>query len=568
MSKIIGIDLGTTNSAVAMVRDHQPQILPHREERLLPSVVAYSNGKWLVGTPARNQYVLNPENTVRSIKREMGSDQRLMLGPRELTPQEISAFILRALKAIAERHAGQEMTDAVITVPAYFSDGQRQATRDAGRIAGLNVRRIINEPTAAALAYGLNLEEDRLVLVYDLGGGTFDVSLVELMGGVVEVLASHGDTRLGGDDFDERLAEHVNEWFLEEHGVSLREDRRAWARLLRAAEGAKIELSSHPFAWIREEYIVEKEGVPLHLEYEVERAQFEELIVDLLGETLNSIDRVLADGEVAIEDVDQILFVGGSSRIPAVWKLVATHTGLEPRATINPDEAVALGAAVQGAIIAGEPIDAILVDVTPHSLGIAVAEWLQGRLVPDRYSVLIRRNTTIPVTREEIFSAVYPDQESVLIKVYQGEKPVASHNDFLGEFVVRNLVPPRPGDLPQVTVSFDFDLDGILHVRAQDRYSSQQEEITVSASRSRLQETEIVEAQTMLAETETTTTSLVTTALVKRAEALLARDELEANVRARIEDLLADMTLAQTQNNAHRIEELSETLLDLLFDHE
>ena len=372
------------------------------------------------------------------------------------------------------------------------------------------------------------------------------------MGGVVEVLASHGDTRLGGDDFDERLAEHVNEWFLEEHGVSLREDRRAWARLLRAAEGAKIELSSHPFAWIREEYIVEKEGVPLHLEYEVERAQLEELIVDLLGETLNSIDRVLADGEVAIEDVDQILFVGGSTRIPAVWKLVATHTGLEPRTTI----------------IAGEPIDAILVDVTPHSLGIAVAEWLQGRLVPDRYSVLIRRNTTIPVTREEIFSAVYPDQESVLIKVYQGEKPVASQNDFLGEFVVRNLVPPRPGDLPQVTVSFDFDLDGILHVRAQDRYSSQQEEITVSSSRSRLQETEIVEAQTMLAETETTTTSLVTTALVKRAEALLARDELEANARARLEDLLADMTLAQTQNNAHRIEELSETLLDLLFDHE
>ena len=287
MSKIIGIDLGTTNSAVAITRQGVPEILAHGEERIIPSVVGYGgDGRWLVGTPARNQYVLAPENTVRSIKRQMGSDARVTLAGRPFSPQEISAFILRELKTIAERHLGGEVTEAVITVPAYFNDAQRQATMDAGQIAGLRVRRIINEPTAAALAYGLNMAEDQLVLVYDLGGGTFDVSLVELMGGIVEVRASHGNTQLGGDDFDELLAGQLADRFEEEHGVDLRQERRAWARLLRAAETAKIELSAHPFTWVKEEYLAEKNGVPLHMAYEISRQDFEAAIAGLLDETL------------------------------------------------------------------------------------------------------------------------------------------------------------------------------------------------------------------------------------------------------------------------------------------
>ncbi|RLC60869.1 MAG: heat-shock protein Hsp70, partial [Chloroflexi bacterium] len=478
MEKIVGIDLGTTNSGVAIVQQGTPQMLPNGEERIIPSVVGYSpNGQWLVGTPARNQYILHPENTVRSIKREMGSNKKVRLGDQEFRPQEISAFILRELKTIAEHNLGEPITDAVITVPAYFPDAARQATREAGQIAGFNVRRIINEPTAAALAYGLNKAEDQLVLVYDLGGGTFDASLVELMGGIVEVRASHGNTRLGGDDFDELLAELVADRFQEEHGVDLRQNRRAWARLLRAAEMAKIELSSHPYAWIKEEYIAEKKGVPLHVEYEVSRQEFEAAINDLLHQTLDSIDRVMKDAQATPEELSQVLLVGGSTRIPAVWELLANYLDVEPQMTINPEEAVALGASVQAAIVAGEPIDAILVDVTPYSLGIEVAQVLMGRVVFDRYSVLIRRNTTIPVTKEEVYYTLHPDQDTVRIKVYQGESPIASENTLLGEFKITDLEPEQPGELAQVTVRFDFDVNGILKVTARDRYTGKQKQI-------------------------------------------------------------------------------------------
>jgi len=466
METIVGIDLGTTNSGIAVVRNGAPQILPNGDERIIPSVVGRSpRGEWLVGTPARNQVVLCPDQTIRSIKREMGTDFRVTLGERTFQPQEISAFILRELKRIAERNLGEEVSDAVITVPAYFSDAARQATREAGQIAGFTVRRIINEPTAAALAYGLNLIEDQMVLVYDLGGGTFDASLVELMGGVVEVHASHGNTRLGGDDFDRRLTEIVGTHVEEERGVDLHQDRRAWARLVRAAEEAKIELSSHPFAWIREEYIAEKRGVPLHIEYEVSRQQFEEAIADLLERTLVSIDRVLSDAELTPSDIDQVLLVGGSTRIPAVWEMVADHLDVEPHMSINPEEVVALGAGVQAGIVAGKPIDAILVDVTPYSLGIEVAEVRRGRVVPDLYNIIIRRNTTIPVTREEVYFTLHPEQDTVEIKVYQGESPVASENTLLGKFTITDLEPERPGELAAVTVQFDFGVDGILRVR-------------------------------------------------------------------------------------------------------
>jgi molecular chaperone DnaK len=570
MSIIIGIDLGTTNSGVAIVRDGQPQMLPHGEERIIPSVVGYNEviGKWLVGTPARNQYVLDPENTAVSIKRKMGSTEKVTLGGRTMNPQTVSAFILRQLKEVAERHLGTEVKEAVITVPAFFSDAQRQATRDAGRIAGLEVQRIINEPTAAALAYGLNLEQDKLVLVYDLGGGTFDVSLVELMGGIVEVRASHGDTQLGGDDFDRRLAELVADEFEEEHGVDLRQDGRAWARLLRAAEQAKIELSDHPYAWLKEEYLAEKHGVPLHLEMEVSREEFQTAVEDLLAQTVTSIERVVADAGVNYSDIDQVLLVGGSTYMPAVWEVITNTVGIEPRMGIHPEEAVALGAAVQAAIINGQPIDAILVDVTPHSLGIAVAEYRLGNLVTDRYRVLIHRNTTIPVVKEEVFYTLHPDQDAIKIMVYQGELPVASQNKLLGDFMISDLEAEEPGELASVTVEFDFDLDGILHVRARDRYTEKEEQLTVKASLDRLDAAAVDAARVELGHTAVASLSDTAKALIERGKSLLAREDLADEGRENLRFLLDEIEQAQNQGQAARFDELLETLLDRLFDFE
>lgn len=578
MNTIVGIDLGTTNSGVSVVRNGMPVMLPNGDERITPSVVGYtSDGRWLVGTPARNQYVLDPDNTVRSIKRSMGTAVRLELGGRLLSPQEISAFILREMKRIAEHNLGDEVTEAVITVPAYFSDAARQATRDAGEIAGFNVRRIINEPTAAALAYGLNLGQDQLALVYDLGGGTFDVSLVELMDGVVEVRASHGNTHLGGDDFDERLAQLVAATFEEQHGIDLRQDRRAWARLQRAAEMAKIALSDHPFAWIKEEYIAEKRGVPLHLEYEVSRHDFEEAIADLLDQTTESIDRVLTDAGVSADELTQVLMVGGSSRIPAVWELVANYLDTEPRMTLNPEEVVALGAGVQAAIIAGEPIDAILVDVTPYSLGIAVAENRLGHIIPDCYKVLIHRNTTIPVTKEDVFNTLFPEQDTIKIEIYQGEQPQASQNTPLGNFLITGLEPEQPGELAQVTVKFDMDVNGILKVTAQDRKTGKQENITVEASPTRLSAAQITAAQTTLGDTYQAG-SVHTIApvvpleadatLLARANRLLDSDTLDPADRAELAQLIIDINMAQANRDKKRLDALSDELLELLFDLE
>ncbi len=572
MKPIVGIDLGTTNSGVSIIRDGRPVILPKGQDRIIPSVVAYTpTEQWLVGTPARNQYVVNPENTVRSIKRAMGTAHRVKLGEREFTPQEISAFILRELKSIAEEHLGEEVTDAVITVPAYFSDAARQATRDAGRIAGFNVQRIINEPTAAALAYGLDRTTDQLALVYDLGGGTFDASLVELMDGIVEVRASHGNTRLGGDDFDELLAELIADVFQEEHGIDLRDDRRSWARLLRAAEQAKIELSTKPFAWVQEEYIAEKDGVPLHLEHEISRHEFEAAIEELLALTIASVDQVLADAEVEVGDLTQVLMVGGSSRIPAVWEMMANHIGIEPIMSLNPEEVVALGAGVQAGIIAGEDIDAILVDVTPHSLGIAVAEVRGGRIISDRYQVLIHRNTTIPVTKSDVFYTLFPDQDTINIKVYQGEKPVASDNVFLGNFLISGLQAKEPGELPEVTVEFDFNVNGILQVTAKDRYTSKEETISLEASKQRMSEAELLTAREALrtyGEVNVDTETPIDRALLNRARQLLDDEDLPPEDRQEVKNLLADIEMARQDQDMDWQEQLAEDLLDLLFDLE
>ncbi|NWJ98666.1 MAG: Hsp70 family protein [Chloroflexi bacterium] len=502
MSVIIGIDLGTTFSATAQIQDGVPQILPHGDERIMPSIVSVTpQNTVLVGTPARNQYVLYPERTVRSIKRKMGQDVRITLGEISYTPQEISAIILRDLKRSAEIQLNQTVDRAVITVPAYFSDAARQATREAGEIAGFKVERIINEPTAAALAYGLDRSsEHQVIAVYDLGGGTFDVSIIELDSGVVEVRSSHGNTELGGDDFDQRLVDFLADYFIKEHsGSDPRLDRRALARLTRAAEQAKIALSSQPFVRLREEYLIaDANGQPLHLDLEITRVEFEELIEDLIEGTLNSLDTALKDAGIKKEDLQRILFVGGSTRIPLVWKMVTEHIGLEPEIAINPDEAVALGAAVQAAIIAGEPLDAILVDVTPHSLGIEVAEVEYGQIVPDHYNIIIHRNTTIPTSRSEAYSALFPGQKSIELKIYQGENPRASRNTLLGEFLFEGLHSEKQGEPPRITVEFDFDIDGILHVSAVDRGSGKKANMSVKAARAHLSAADIASARTDL----------------------------------------------------------------------
>lgn len=565
MNDIVGIDLGTTFSAVARVRDGVPHILPHGRERIVPSVVGFSpEGKLLVGTPARNQYVLYPESTVRSIKRKMGTDETVVLRDRTYSPAEISAIILREMKRIAEANLGHPVDRAVITVPAYFSDAARQATKDAGEIAGFSVERIINEPTAAALAYGLDrIGERQMVAVYDLGGGTFDVSIIELNQGVVEVRASHGNTHLGGDDFDALLADYLAEQFAADYGVDPRQDRRALARLLRAAEQAKIELSSRPFARVREEYLLEKDGQPLHLDLEIARNQFEDMIRTLLVGTLDSFDQALRDAGLHGRDLDKVLFVGGSTRIPLVWELVANHVGLEPHTEINPDEAVALGAAVQGAIIAGEPLDAILVDVTPHSLGIEVAEFKFGQLIPDRYSVIIHRNTTIPTSKSEVYYALYPSQTEIKLKVYQGEEPVASRNTLLGEYLFEHLRPEAPGELPRITVQFDFDVNGILHVTAVDRGSGRKAEMTFTAPHARLSPAQLEEAR---AHVETLVgASAEVQALLARAQRVLASEREGLD---RLQSVVAELEEAVRKGRTAYQEVLVDELVDLLYELE
>lgn len=582
MSKnIIGIDLGTTNSVVAIVQDGHPQVLSKGNEKLIPSVVGYNSEKaqWLIGTPARNQQLVEPDNTVASIKRKMGQTVTVTLEDKTFTPPQVSALILGEMKRIADTAVGESITDAVITVPAYFTDSQRQATKEAGELAGLNVLRIINEPTSAALAYGLQDETDRLALVYDLGGGTFDVSLVELMGGVVEVLASHGDTQLGGDDFDLRLAEWVNAQFEEEHGVDLRQDSWAWTRLIRAAEQAKKELSFQPYTTLKEPFIIEKEGVPLHVELEIEREVFVGLIEDLLDKTIESIDQVIEDAEVDVDDLDMILLVGGSTRMPIVSSMLEDMYGLLPQSAINPDEAVALGAAVQGAIIAGAPIEAVLVDVTPHSLGIEIATFtFGGHLRDDIYRKLIPRNTTIPTSREERFYTMYEGQDKVNVKVYQGEHPVASKNTLLGDFMVSGLA-----ETGELYVKFDFDLNGILQVTGRDKTRDQEVSIAVDVVKSQLGDVDLLAVQSFFEEEwdedehddgealpEVGISPTLLAAITQAEKRLTTAEDnsLDTAVQQRLIDLLGQIEAAQRVRDEEAIETLEEQLLDVLFDLE
>ncbi|MEZ4727113.1 MAG: Hsp70 family protein [Caldilineaceae bacterium] len=587
--KLIGIDLGTTNSVLGVIQAGAPVLLNIQGERLLPSVVGISpQGELLVGTPARNQWVVAPDRTVRSIKRKMGKDETVEMAGKHYTPQEISAFILREIKQAAEAALGGSPSGAiqraVITVPAYFNEVQRQATMEAGAIAGLQVERIINEPTAAALAYGYGVDPDEhlRVLVYDLGGGTFDVSIIEMNLGVVDVLATAGDNFLGGDDFDERLAALIADEFQAEHDLDLRQHHQAWARLLREAEEAKIRLSGEPFTTMTLEYIAQdKQGNPLHIHREVSRAEFVEAIQDLLDRTMTSIDQALKDARLTAGDVNRVLLVGGSTRIPAVWELVAERMEQDPHIEIDPDAAVALGAAVQAGIIAGEEIDAILVDVTPMSLGIETAHIsMSGRLDIDHFVPLIHRNATIPVEKSEIFSTLYPGQESIHIKVYQGESPVASQNVLLGDFMVEEVEANRPDGLADVTVNFKLDINGILDVTVTERGSGKQVTERLHAERQRLSPEQIAESQAKLdtysaddvIEGEVAVADLefdeATIALLDRARNILETPGLDPDLSEQIMEAIDDLYTAAQAADDDQMQEASDHLIDLLFEAE
>ncbi|WNY25062.1 molecular chaperone DnaK [Methanolapillus millepedarum] len=477
MAKILGIDLGTTNSCMAIMEGGEPTVLPNAEGgRTTPSVVGFSKkGERLVGQIAKRQAVSNSQNTVQSIKRHMGdANYRVTLGGKPYTPQEISSMILQKLKNDAEAYLGEKITQAVITVPAYFNDAQRQATKDAGTIAGLEVLRIINEPTAAALAYGLDKEEgskDQKIFVYDLGGGTFDVSILELGDGVFEVLATSGDTRLGGDDFDNRIVDHLAAEFKKSNGIDLSKDLAALQRLKDAAEKAKIELSGVTSTNINLPFIaLGPDGDQLHMDIDLTRAQFEKMTADLLEKTLVSMKQALNDSKLSMDKIDKVILVGGSTRMPAVVDLVDKFTGKKPYKNINPDEAVAIGAAIQAGVLSGEIKDVLLLDVIPLTLGI---ETLGGVSTP-----LIERNTTIPTKKSQVFSTAGDNQTSVEIHVLQGERSVASGNKTLGRFILDGI-PPAPRGIPQIEVTFDIDANGILHVGAKDLGTGKKQSITI-----------------------------------------------------------------------------------------
>ena len=571
---IIGIDLGTTNSEVAIVVEGNVEVIKIDDHEQLPSVVGIGeDGGLLVGTPARNQYVLYPERTVRSIKREMGKESSFHLGDRDYTPQEISAMILRRLKQAAEAYLGATVTKAVITVPAYFSDAQRQATRDAGAIAGLEVVRIINEPTAAALTYESGHEGNKRILVYDLGGGTFDVSVVNMEGDVVEVVAGHGNNQLGGDDFDDKIVAHIVAHIQSENDIDAQQSSQAMARIQRAAETAKITLSSNPYALIEEEYLLEQDGAPVHLSLELSRDDYEKMIAPFVDETLDAIHIALKGAKLAVSDLDEILLVGGSTRTPIIAERLESTLNLQPRSELNPDLCVASGAAIQAAVISGEKTSGVLVDITPYTFGTSAYGELDGVDYPEVYVPVIRKNSVIPTTRSEVFFTMVDYQKKVDVKVFQGEARDALENIMIGDFRVEGLSDVPSGN--PVIISFSLDLDGILHVTAKEKSTGLEKSITIDNAMSSFDETEMKAARMRIgemfdgeileAEETQDQESEVTQAraLIEKARSML--DDATADDREDLVDLVESLDRAIEDDDKAALLDASEQLTDLIF---
>ncbi|AGB49184.1 chaperone protein DnaK [Methanomethylovorans hollandica DSM 15978] len=571
MAKILGIDLGTTNSCMAVIEGGEPTVIPNAEGgRTTPSVVGFSKkGEKLVGQVAKRQMITNADNTVYSIKRHMGeAGYKVALNGKDYTPQEISAMILRKMKEDAEAYLGETITQAVITVPAYFNDAQRQATKDAGAIAGLEVMRIINEPTAASLAYGLDKTEgEHKILVYDLGGGTFDVSILELGEGVFEVLSTSGDTQLGGDDFDQRIVDYFVEQFNKNEGIDLSKDRAALQRLRDAAEKAKIELSGIPSTNVNLPFITaDANGQPKHIDIDITRAQFEKMTADLLDRTLVSVRRALEDAKLNPQDIEKVLLIGGSTRMPAVYEAVKKIFGKDPYKNINPDEAVAVGAAVQAGVLTGEVHDVLLLDVTPLTLGI---ETLGGVATP-----LIERNTTIPVRKSQIFSTAADSQPSVEIHVLQGERGIASANKTLGRFILDGI-PPAPRGIPQVEVTFDIDANGILHVKAKDLGTGKEQSISIQKPGGLSDEeiNKMVKDAELHAEEDRKRKEQIEVkntgeSLVNAAEKTLkeAGDSVTADQRSKVESAISELKDALQKDDVEDIKSKTEALQTAIYD--
>ena len=572
--EILGIDLGTTNSEIAIYRDGRPEVLRDDQGRIiLHSVVGLTeNGELLVGEEARNQFLLYPERTVRSIKRRMGSDAKVRLGEREYTPQEISAIILSRLKEIAQAQLGRTIRKAVITVPAYFSDTQRQATREAGEIAGLEVARIINEPTAAALVYEAAQHQGKRILVYDLGGGTFDVSVVRIEQGVVEVISSHGNNHLGGDDFDHKIVEHVLEHLKLKHGVDVADRPQAMARILRSAEDAKKQLSDHPYARIAEEYLAEHSGQPVNLDLELSREEYEDMIAPFIEETLGAIHIALESAGLTSSQVDEILLVGGATRTPLIRRRLVEVFGSQPRGEVDPDLCVAMGAAIQGAAMTGTEVSAVLVDVTPYTFGTSALGELNGELYPYHYVPIIPKNTPIPARMSEVFFTVLDEQTDVDVRIYQGENNDALENIKIGEFRVSGLSREPAGN--PVIVDLALDRNGILQVSAREKKTGLERRITIDNATSRYDREQLDEARqrigALFGDQEQAASVGSGAATDSAVDALLARasaklDETGEEDRTEIIDLIEAIRDARSSGDSAALEDVRSQLQDLLF---
>lgn len=571
---IIGIDLGTTNSEVAIVENGKVNVIADAGKKILPSFVGIDdNGDILVGETARNQYLIYPERTVKSIKRLMGQDTHVVMAGQSYTPQEISAIILKRLKAIAENHVGQTISKAVITVPAYFSDAQRQATREAGEIAGLEVVRMINEPTAAALVYGAGRDEAKRMLVYDLGGGTFDVSVVNVQGGVVEVLSSHGDNHLGGDDFDQLIVDHILAHIRERHGIEIEAHSKAMARITRAAEKAKLVLSDEPFVQIEEEYLLEYKGAPIHLTLELARTTYEDMIADYINATMDATHIALKGAKLTASDIDEIILVGGSTRTPCIRERLFDEFGFEPHGEIDPDLCVAMGAAMQAAMIGGQEIGTVLVDVTPYTYGTSALGYLDGMPYPFQFVPIIHKNSVLPVRKSEAFMTHQDGQRQVRVRIFQGEDPDALNNVEIGEFVIEDLLDVPAGNI--IILTLDLDLNGILHVSAQEKASGKEKSITINNAISRFETEELSAAKQRIGhlfgeddgdgETRGPQSALVAEArqLIKKAESLC--ETVSAEDKEDLADLIEAITKCLESGDESKLGQPVEKLKDLIY---